>query len=291
MVWHSSAGLHCYDHDGEPVWSRDLGEFRHMWGYGTSPIIHEGRVYLNTGPGERSFVTAIDLKTGETIWETVEPDFRTEEEIEEKRLVGSWCTPMVIQDGGLTRLICGQPTRAVAYRLSDGAHAWTCDGVAGKRGDLTYSSPVMAGETCVFVGGWVGPTLGVKIHDAGPGSGPRKRWRHAGQMSNTASGIYMNGRVLIPDMSGILWCLDPATGVPDWKERVARGETWGSIVAVGERMYLLTQEGTTVVFKADQEGLEILAENSMGEATNSTLAIAGGEIFLRTHQHLYCIAE
>ena len=89
---------------------------------------------------------------------------------------------------------------------------------------------------------------------------------------------------------GILWCIDPATGLPDWKERVARGGTWGSIVSAGDRMYLLAQSGTTVVFKADKEGLEILAENEIDERTNSTLAVVDGEIFLRTHEHLYCIA-
>ena len=45
-----------------------------------------------------------------------------------------------------------------------------------------------------------------------------------------------------------------------------------------------------MVFKADAEGLEVLAENVIDERTNSTLAVAGGEIFLRTHEHLYCIA-
>jgi len=32
VVWHASAGLHCYDIDGRPLWSRDLGELRHQWG-------------------------------------------------------------------------------------------------------------------------------------------------------------------------------------------------------------------------------------------------------------------
>ena len=35
----------------------------------------------------------------------------------------------------------------------------------------------------------------------------------------------------------------------------------------------------------------MLAENELGEQTNSTPAISDGEIFLRTHEHLYCIAD
>ena len=293
VVWHASAGLHCYDLDGEPLWSRDLGEFRHIWGYGTSPVLHGGRVYLNTGPGARTFMTALDLESGETLWETEEPDVRTEEELEARRIAGSWCTPIVVERDGRSLLVCGQPTRVVAYDLDSGSIAWTCDGIRGTRGNLTYSSPVVAGDTCVFVGGWQGPTLGVRLGERGgeaEAEASRQAWRHAGQMSNCASGAYMNGRIFIPDMQGILWCIDPATGLPDWRERVARGGTWGSIVSVGDRMYLLGQSGTTVVFKADAEGLEVLAENVIEEETNSTLAVAGGEIFLRTHEHLYCIA-
>lgn len=301
VVWHASAGLHCYDLDGEPLWSRDLGEFRHIWGYGTSPVLHGGRVYLNTGPGARTFMTALDLESGETLWETEEPDVRTEEELEARRIAGSWCTPIIVERDGRSLLVCGQPTRVVAYDLDSGSIVWTCDGIRGTRGNLTYSSPVVAGDTCVFVGGWQGPTLGVRLGpldgeaaegdaEEGDAQVSRQAWRHAGQMSNCASGAYMNGRIFVPDMRGILWCIDPATGLPDWKERVARGGTWGSIVSVGDRMYLLGQSGTTVVFKADAEGLEVLAENVIDERTNSTLAVAGGEIFLRTHEHLYCIA-
>jgi outer membrane biosynthesis protein TonB len=44
------------------------------------------------------------------------------------------------------------------------------------------------------------------------------------------------------------------------------------------------------VFAPDSRKLTILARNELGEPTNSTPAIAGGEVFLRTHESLYCIA-
>ena len=59
VVWHASAGLHAYTMDGRPLWSRDLGEFRHMWGYGSSPIIIGDRVVLNSGPAKEVFVAGI----------------------------------------------------------------------------------------------------------------------------------------------------------------------------------------------------------------------------------------
>ena len=61
VVWHGSAGVFCYDLDGKELWSRDLGEFRHMWGYGSSPIFYKDRIILNCGPGKRVFLTALEL--------------------------------------------------------------------------------------------------------------------------------------------------------------------------------------------------------------------------------------
>lgn len=291
VVWHASAGLYCYDFDGEELWKRDLGEFKHQWGYGTSPVLRDGMVYLNTGPGEVSMVIAVDLESGDTVWEAVEPDFRTDEERKQERLTGSWCTPIIVERDGSSVLVCGQPTRVVGYDLETGDIVWTCEGVAGKNGNLTYSSPVMADDVCVVIGGYSGPTLGVRVGGEGDVTESHRVWRHARQLSNCASGVFVNGRVIVPDMKGTLWCIDPATGLPDWKKRVARGGTWGSILIVDDLLYMLAQNGTTIVFHADAEGLEIVHENVIEEATNSTLAIADEEIYLRTHEHLYCIAE
>jgi hypothetical protein len=45
------------------------------------------------------------------------------------------------------------------------------------------------------------------------------------------------------------------------------------------------------VFKANPEKLEPVAVNSLGEPTDSTMAISGGQIFLRTFNAVYCIEE
>ena len=54
IVWHGSAGLFAYDLDGRELWRRDLGIQKHIWGYGSSPVIHGDLCFLNFGPGPRS---------------------------------------------------------------------------------------------------------------------------------------------------------------------------------------------------------------------------------------------
>src|SRR5262249_32668857 len=73
IVWHGSAGVFCYDFDGTKLWERDLGTVRHEWGYASSPILHQDKVILNFGPGSRTFLCALDLKTGVIRWKHNEP--------------------------------------------------------------------------------------------------------------------------------------------------------------------------------------------------------------------------
>ena len=60
VSWFGSAGLYCHNLDGKELWHRDLGPQRHIWGSGSSPVIHGDRVYLNFGPGDPSFLIALD---------------------------------------------------------------------------------------------------------------------------------------------------------------------------------------------------------------------------------------
>ena len=58
---------------GDLLWSRDLVEAYGceipQWYAGQCPLIEDGRVILGVG-GEKVLMTALDLKTGETVWET-----------------------------------------------------------------------------------------------------------------------------------------------------------------------------------------------------------------------------
>lgn len=68
IAWFGSAGLMCWDMEGNELWRRDLGKQDHMWGYGSSPILHKDLCILLFGPGTNEFLLAIDKKTGQTRW-------------------------------------------------------------------------------------------------------------------------------------------------------------------------------------------------------------------------------
>lgn len=290
VVWHGSAGIHCYDFQGKLNWSRELGDFEHIWGYASSPIIHQGKVILHAGPGKRVFLTTLDLQTGKMLWETDEPVKGDGSYNEKKQYIGSWTTPVVAKVDGKDQIICAMSTRVNGYDSSDGKILWSCDGLSGPKGELAYSSPVLAGDICMQIGGFNGPSLGFKLGGTGNITEKQRLWHQEKNPQSIGSGVYANGHVFIPDAErGTIRCLDPKSGSETWRARTGGPSFWGSVVMAANRLYVTNQEGETIVFAPNPQEFEKLAANDLGEASNATPAISNGEIFLRTSEALYCI--
>jgi outer membrane protein assembly factor BamB len=290
VVWHGSAGLYCYDFTGKELWKQELGEFVHMWGAGTSPVLVGDRVIIHSGPGKKVLVAAFEVATGKPLWSNEEPIEGNGEYRPDKGYLGSWSTPLVAKINNQDEVICAFPTRVVSYAPADGKTLWICDGLRGPKGDLSYSSPVISGDICVQIGGFQGPGLGFKLGGSGNITEKQRLWREEKNPQSIGSGVVVEGYFYRPNAGpGTIDCLDPQTGKILWTERSAT--FWGSMVSVAGRCYVTGQDGVTIVFKPSPEKFELLAKNSLGEASNATPAISDGQWFLRTHRHLYCIAE
>lgn len=293
VVWHGNAGMHCYDMGGSQLWSRDLGEFRHVWGYASSPIIHDGKVIHLCGPGERTFLTALDLKNGETVWETPEPGGSASDD---GRYIGSWCTPVVANVGGSTQILCGMPTRVNGYDPESGRLLWSVGGVSSDRSDLMYASLMLDGDVGIAAGGFSGPAMGFKLGGRGDMTLANRLWHtgyNHGNPQRIGTGIIVDGYLYLAnaDGRGSLECVEAETGDVQWKvPQTDDGPHWGSLVLADGRFYVTGKRGITRVFAPNPEEYEHIAENDLGESSNSTPAISDGEIFLRTFRHVYCIS-
>jgi len=291
VVWHGSAGLHCYDHEGNEQWSHDLGEFRHMWGFGSSPILYEELVILHTGPGQQVFVAAFDLETGKERWRQIEPQTGSGERNASGEYMGSWSTPVLAREGDSTTLIVMHSTRVVAYDPRSGRRVWFCDGLGHDRGDLAYSSPVIADGICFLTGGFRGPAMAIRLGGSGDVTESHRLWRNERQPQSIGSGVAVAGHALRPNAGpGTVECLDVQTGEVLWQDR-APGTMWASLVQVGGLVYALNQDGVTTVFEADADEFKEVARNSLPGSSNSTPAVANGRLFIRTTEGLWCIGQ
>lgn len=297
VVWHGSAGLVCYDFAGDELWKRDLGEFRHIWGYGSSPVFYtsgqgDDSILLNCGPGKRTFVTAIDAANGKTIWQKDEPggDAGIEKDPKTDRALwlGSWSTPLLTKVDGRDQAIVSLPHHVRGYDPKTGDILWSCDGL----GDLAYTS-VLAGDGIgVAMGGFMGPAIGWKLGGTGDITATNRLWLvDKGNPQRIGSGVIVGDHVYIANESGVVHCIELSTGKKAWEGRLGGEKIWSSTIAADGRLYVSDQKGTTYVFVPNPEKLEILAKNELGDSTNSTLAISDGQVFLRTFGNLYCVEE
>jgi len=288
----ASAGLYCYDFDGNELWHRDLGRQAHIWGNGASPIIHGAVCILNFGPGERTFLIAVNKKTGETVWQVDEPggDSGREKPGEKPNWVGSWSTPILIKVNGREELIMTWPKRVAAYDPKTGKELWTCGGL----NPLVYTSPLYSDGTIVAMGGFMGMALAVKADGNGDVTQTRRLWHHPKTKQRIGSGVIHNGHIYILNDPGVAECYELKTGKLVWEERLAGkgpdNSSWSSMVLADGRLYVINHSGDTFVLKANPK-FELLATNSVGETDNASLAVSDGDIFIRTHKALWCVRE
>ena len=288
----ASAGLYCYDFTGQELWHRDLGRQAHIWGNGAAPVIHGELCLLNFGPGERTFLIALDKKTGKTVWQHDEPGGHSGQEGADgskAQWVGSWSTPLVVNANGHEEIVMSWPNRVAAYDPKTGKELWTCRGLNA----LAYTSPLYAEGIIVAMGGYNGDSLAVKIGGHNDVTETHRLWVKKKTKQRIGSGVIYQGHIYILNDPGVAECIDLATGNVLWEERLAgagpKNTSWSSIVLSGDKLYVVNHGGDTFVVRASPK-FELIATNPLNEMVNGSIAVSNGELFIRTYKHLWCVS-
>jgi len=124
-VYFGSYGLLCYDLEGRQQWARPIPTPRTLYGVATSPIGYEDCLILVLDndanlPGSRlsqSKILAVKKSTGETVWETPRPFYRS-----------GWSTPAIWNHGDGKDLVVLGSGRVAGYDPQTGAEKWFATG-------------------------------------------------------------------------------------------------------------------------------------------------------------------
>ena len=291
----ASAGIVAYDFSGKQLWKTDLGKQTHECGQGSSPVIHGDLVIVYHGPGAFSSLHALDKRTGEKKWSVPLKEQHPPERFDgfagkNDGAIGTFGTPLVITAGGRDEVILPVVNKLRAFDPATGRELWSAAGMS----PLVYSSPSFGEGTVIALGGFFGSAIFIKPGGEGDVTGKRLFYEQRMKKHTIGSPIVKDGYVYACVTDGFGQCYELATGRLVWEERLpssgASGQTWASANLVGDKLYVVNQSGDTIILRAAPK-FEVLATNSVGELSNSTLALSNGEIFLRTHAALYCIAE
>jgi outer membrane protein assembly factor BamB len=296
----ASDGLFCYDLEGKELWRRtDLGRQIHIWGAGTSPVIHGDLCFLNFGPGETTYLLAVEKKTGKTVWKHDEEtgygkspaaDAPASEKRSPNTYIGSWSTPVLMTVAGKDQLLMSWPRRLAAHDPTTGAELWRSSGL----NPLVYTSPIYEKEIVVAMGGFGGSAIAVRTGGSGDVTESHRVWHHPRSPQRIGSGVVYEGHIYIHNDPGTATCLELNTGRTVWEQRLrgqsAAGQNWSSVMLSEGKCYTINQGGDCFVFRASPQ-FELLSTNPLGEPSNSSIVPSNGELFIRTHKNLWCIAE
>ena len=284
-----NVGLFCYSMKGELLWKKEWPPQPIYLDFGTasSPVVHDGRVYLLHDSEAESYITALDATTGGELWRTARPNTGLPK--------SSWTTPFVWESGKRTEIVTTGHGYAVAYGL-DGKELWRVSGMSmptaapfSANGLLYVGTGSQGDANRPFMAIRPGAGGDITLRD-GDSSNDFIAWRHPRASGYTPSGVMQGNRVYLVHDTGIMIVLDALTGKEIYKVRIGGGgHTFSaSPVVAGERILLLTEEGLTFVIAAGDEYREI-GRNDLAEMSLASPAIAGGALYIRTESKLYKI--
>lgn len=275
--WYAHGPVSAHDFEGNLLWRRDLaaenGPFDIRWGHASSPVVHGDRLILQCDHAN-AYLLALDKLSGEEIW-------RTSEGLNGR----SYSTPLILDTGDREELVCNTQNGISAYDPYTGKLLWTCEGL----GRVVSPSPSFADGVIYTSGGSRNSTF-LAIRPGGNGDVTESHvvWEKPNGAPYTSSLLYAEGFLFSVDTSRAS-CFDAATGELVWRERIG-GEYSASPVYADGKVYVVSEAGVTTVFEPSPE-FRRLATNDLGERTLASPAIAGGRIFIRTDENLYCIGS
>lgn len=287
-AYFGNAGLFCYDLVGKADWVTNWPPVhtRYGWGSAASPALYKDRLFIVNDNDDNSFITALDAKTGQTLWR---------KERDEK---SNWATPFIWENGRRVEVITAGTKRVRSYDL-DGNVLWELSGMS----TIAIPTPFSANGLLYVCSGYVGdktrPIYAIKPGASGDISlKPDERsnafvaWSSpAGAPYNPSPLVYKDNLYVLLDF-GFLSCFEATTGRELYlKERIRpQGQTafTSSPWASHDRIFALSEDGDTYVFQAGAE-YKLLHTNSLNEMCMASPALAGDRLLIRTLTKLYCI--
>jgi outer membrane protein assembly factor BamB len=287
-AYFGNAGLYAYDLQGNLAWSRswDPVDVKAGWGTAASPALHGDRLYIVNDNQTKSWLAALDKRTGEPVWR-VDRDEKS-----------NWATPYVWVNAQRTEIVTPGSGKTRSYGL-DGKLLWELTGASA----ITIPTPFASAEFLYVASGFImsarQPLWAIRPGASGDISLP------AGQTENEsiawcqpAAAPYNPSPLLYRDLlyvlldRGALSCYDARTGEAKYERQdlPGYGAYTASPWAYNGRVFCLSEDGDTQVIQAGPE-FKVLGTNKLGEMCMACPASVSGSLILRTQSSLYRLQQ
>lgn len=267
------------DHNGKEQWRRDLGPFESHHGFGTSPIVYGGSLFITNDQDGKSSMVSLDCTSGAIRWQVPRktlPEQNT-----------SYATPLVWQheSGEPELIVCSWAYGVGSYDLNTGKTNWEL-ACFDRR---PVASPILfEGMILANCGDGGGANTMVAVRPPQNGQQPELVYKIDRSSAPYVPSLVAAGKlVFLWSDRGVVTCIDGSTGKVRWKHRIG-GNFSGSPIRIQDKLYCISGDGDLVVLAA-KDTYEQLGRTPLGEGSRATPVVADGHLLLRTDSHLISV--
>lgn len=297
IYMYGSGDIAAFTVEGKKLWARnlqkDFGKFEIQWLYGSSPLMHDQRVFIQVfqndskmapGATTSSFVLAIDAVTGKDLWKHMRPTSAKGESQE------AYGTPIIYSANGREELALFGGDLLTAHDPATGKELWRSDGYNGQRASHWRNIPgcIMVDGNVISITARGGRTFAVKPGGSGDVTTTNVVWNTTELTSDVCMPLYYQGKIYVLDGDKkMIRCADPKTGTVLWQGKIpAKGVLRASPTGGGGRIYAMDENGTVFVLATDE--FKILGNYALGDggAARSSVVLTHGLVMVRTAEKL-----
>lgn len=258
------------DFDGTIVWAKNPGTFYSNHGFAACPVIYGEGVIINGQQDGEAFVCMLRRTDGHELWRHI-PTTN----------LRSFSTPLLTTVEGEDQLILTGSAKTLGLNPNTGETVWHADGPSQK---FVCTPAVGHGMVFSFGGSPDKHAMALRLGGRGDILQSGLAWRNEKSMPYVPSPILVGNYLHIINDNGVYTCLEPRTG-KTLKTARKFGSVYSSPIAVADRIYFFEDSGNCTVIQ-NNDRFEVLAQNALGEPTQTTPAISNGRLYIRTDSHL-----
>ena len=256
-----------FDFSGNQIWARNLGLPDNHYGYSSSLLTYDNRIFVQYDHFKGRHLFALDAKTGETLWQTP------------RNVEISWASPILIHFESKPQVVLNASPLVAGYDALTGEELWQMKCMSAEVGpSCAYADGI------VFAANEYAVLVAIQLGDE-----PAIIWEYDEDLPEASSPLATGDFLIMASGYGTVSCLDARTGERYWMKEFD-AVFYSSPVLVGDKVYLLGNNGVMFIFKAakiyEDVGTAVLGEPSM-----CCPVFNEDHIYIRGEKYLYCIAE
>ncbi len=249
--------------DGKLIWQKniasDLGAKPPNWNFSASPVIQDDLLLINAG----EYGMALNRKTGEVVWTSGAGPC-------------GYSAPVVFKNEGKECVAVFGAKAVYGVELATGRKLWSMAWETSY--DVNAADPIFSGGKMFISSGY---NRGCALLDLAGGVA-REVWGNKAMRNHFSSSVLIDGYIYGIDGNagnGSLKCLEFATGIEKWSRPLG----FGGLVAAGDKLVVLNENGDLFIGRASPSGFEEMssAKKILGKLCWTAPVLCRGVVYCR----------